>query len=51
MSDEIAIGHLQKRKIEAGVLIPFITACREITRKDPILARSVVSASVIPSAK
>jgi len=29
MSDEIAIGHLQKRKIEARVLIPFITACRE----------------------
>jgi hypothetical protein len=29
MSDEIAIGHLQKRKIEAGVLIPFIAACRE----------------------
>ena len=27
MSDEIAIGHLQKRKIEARVLIPFITAC------------------------
>ena len=29
MTDEIAIGHLQKRKIEARVLIPFITACRE----------------------
>jgi hypothetical protein len=29
MSDEIAIGHLQKRKIEARVLIPFIAACRE----------------------
>jgi hypothetical protein len=29
MTDEIAIGHLQKRKIEAHVLIPFITACRE----------------------
>ena len=29
MTEEIAIGHLQKRQIEAGVLIPFITACRE----------------------
>ena len=29
MTDEIAIGHLQKRKIEARVLIPFVTACRE----------------------
>ena len=29
MTDEIAIGHLQRRKIEARVLIPFITACRE----------------------
>ena len=29
MSDEIAIGHLQKRKIEARVLIPFIATCRE----------------------
>jgi hypothetical protein len=29
MTEEIAIGHLQKRQIEARVLIPFITACRE----------------------
>ncbi len=29
MTDESAIGHLQRRKIEARVLIPFITACRE----------------------
>jgi L-2-amino-thiazoline-4-carboxylic acid hydrolase-like protein len=29
MTDEIAIGHLQRRKIEARVLIPFIAACRE----------------------
>jgi L-2-amino-thiazoline-4-carboxylic acid hydrolase len=29
MTDEIAIGHLQRRQIEARVLIPFITACRE----------------------
>jgi hypothetical protein len=29
MTDEIEIGHLQRRQIEARVLIPFITACRE----------------------
>lgn len=29
MTDEIAISHLQKRKIEARALIPFIRACRE----------------------
>jgi hypothetical protein len=29
MTDELAISHLQKRKIEAGVLIPFLAACRE----------------------
>ena len=28
MTDEIAIPHLQKRKIEARALIPFIMACR-----------------------
>ena len=29
MTDEIAISHLQRRKIEGRVLIPFIAACRE----------------------
>ena len=29
MTDDIAISHLQKRKIEARALIPFIKACRE----------------------
>ncbi|GEP55978.1 L-2-amino-thiazoline-4-carboxylic acid hydrolase [Reyranella soli] len=29
MTDEIAISHLQRRKIEGRVLIPFIEACRE----------------------
>ena len=29
MNEEIAIPHLQKRKIEARALLPFITACRE----------------------
>jgi hypothetical protein len=29
MADEIAIPHLQKRKIEARALLPFVTACRE----------------------
>jgi hypothetical protein len=27
--DEVAISHLQRRKIEGRVLIPFIAACRE----------------------
>ena len=35
MTDEIAIGHLQKRKIEARVLIPFITACRQMFGDGP----------------
>jgi hypothetical protein len=34
--NEIAIGHLQKRKIEAHVLIPFIKACRERFGDEPI---------------
>ena len=29
MTDEVAISHLQRRKIEGRVLIPFINACRE----------------------
>jgi hypothetical protein len=27
--DEIAISHSQRRKIEGGILIPFIETCRE----------------------
>lgn len=47
MTDEITIDHLQKRKIEARVLIPFIAACREkvgdgptreLTRRQTIMA-------------
>lgn len=44
MSDEIAIGHLQKRKIEAGVLIPFIMACREKFGDGP--TREAVAAAI-----
>jgi L-2-amino-thiazoline-4-carboxylic acid hydrolase-like protein len=29
MTDDVVISHLQKRKIEARALIPFIKACRE----------------------
>src|SRR5258708_39157667 len=29
MADEVQISHLQRRKIEGRVLIPFIEACRE----------------------
>jgi hypothetical protein len=28
-NDDAPIGHLQRRRIESGVLIPFIAACRE----------------------
>jgi hypothetical protein len=44
MSDEITIGHLQKRKIEARVLIPFITACREKFGDGP--TREAVAATI-----
>ena len=44
MSDEIAIGHLQKRKIEARVLIPFITACREKFGDGP--TREAIAAAI-----
>ena len=44
MSDEIAIGHLHKRKIEARVLIPFITACREKFGDGP--TREAVAATI-----
>src|ERR1700721_4291393 len=29
VTDEVPIGHLQRRRIESRVLIPFIAACRE----------------------
>jgi hypothetical protein len=29
VTDEVPISHLQRRRIESGVLIPFIAACRE----------------------
>ena len=29
VTDEVPISHLQRRKIESRVLIPFIAACRE----------------------
>ncbi len=44
MGDEIAIGHLQKRKIEARVLIPFITACRQKFGDGP--TRDAVAATI-----
>jgi hypothetical protein len=44
MTDEIAIGHLQKRKIEARVLIPFITACRQKFGDGP--TRDAVAATI-----
>jgi hypothetical protein len=44
MTDDIEISHLQKRKIEARVLIPFITACRARFGDGP--TGEVVSATV-----
>ncbi len=44
MTDEIAIGHLQKRKIEARVLIPFITTCREKFGEGP--TREAIAATI-----
>jgi len=29
VTDEVPISHLQRRRIESRVLIPFIAACRE----------------------
>jgi hypothetical protein len=29
IADEVPISHLQRRKIESRVLIPFVAACRE----------------------
>lgn len=44
MTDDIAIPHLQKRRIEARVLIPFITACRETFGDGP--TSEVIAATV-----
>ena len=44
MTDEITIDHLQKRKIEARVLIPFIAACREKFGDGP--TREMVAATI-----
>jgi hypothetical protein len=44
MTDEIAISHLQKRKIEARALIPFIMACRDKIGDAP--TREVVAAAI-----
>ena len=44
MTDEIAIGHLQRRKIEGRVLIPFIAACREKFGDGP--TKEVVAATI-----
>jgi len=41
-TDEAPIGHLQRRRIESRVLIPFIAACREkfgdAAAKEPVVA-------------
>src|SRR5438128_148551 len=44
MSDEIPIGHLQRRKIEGRVLIAFITACHESFGEGP--TREVVASTI-----
>lgn len=44
MTDEIAISHLQRRKIEGRVLIPFIDACREKFGEEP--TRELVIAAI-----
>ena len=44
MTDDIAISHLQRRKIEGRVLIPFIAACREKFGDGP--TREVVAAAI-----
>ncbi len=41
---EVSIGHLQRRKIEGRVLIPFIEACRE--KFGEAAARELVSATI-----
>ena len=44
MTDEVAISHLQRRKIEGRVLIPFIDACRKKFGEGP--TRELVIAAV-----
>ncbi len=44
MTEEIAISHLQRRKIEGRVLIPFINACREKFGEGP--TRELVVAAI-----
>jgi L-2-amino-thiazoline-4-carboxylic acid hydrolase-like protein len=44
MTDEIAISHLQRRKIEGRVLIPFVNACREKFGEGP--TRELVVAAI-----
>ena len=44
MTDEIAISHLQRRKIEGQVLIPFIAACREKFGEGP--TREMLAAAI-----
>jgi hypothetical protein len=44
MTDDIQISHLQRRKIEGRVLIPFIAACREKLGDGP--TREVVAAAI-----
>ena len=41
---DVSIGHLQRRKIEARVLIPFIEACRE--RFGEVRTRELVAATI-----
>jgi hypothetical protein len=44
MTDDIAISHLQRRKIEGRALIPFIAACRDKLGDGP--TREVVDAAI-----
>lgn len=44
MTDEVAISHLQRRKIEGRVLIPFIAACREKFGEGP--TRELIDAAI-----
>ena len=44
MSDEVPISHLQRRKIEGRVLIPFISACRE--KLGDAVTREIVESTI-----
>jgi hypothetical protein len=44
MSDERPVGHLQRRKIEGRVLVPFIATCRE--RLGEEMTRELVTAFI-----